>query len=773
MAVAQAPLASTPLRAGHSGRSGRSSAVSGPDRQAIVTATIALLALALLPWYAVQDGFWSIGWLLAGYPFATDSAPALFLWLKGANLWLLPIGLVALAALGVSWSRPVPMRFGAALVFLGILGMGYMLTQGFVFGLRGWNFAWLNTWLGKSASRQFGMGYGALVVGVCFLFLLTRGLALRGRVAGDSFVAGSLGLIIALTLLFIGLPVVQMLIIPFKAADGAWSLAPFAERLFDAKIWRLDCLTGGVTCGVAWNSLALAVAVGVISTLLGLAFALVLTRTNLRFRAAFKSLSLLPIITPPFVIGLALILMFGLSGNVTQFVAAQLGVEPTRWIYGFRGVLIAQVLSFTPICFLVLIGVVEAISPSLEEAAQTLRAGAWETFRSVTWPLMRPGLANAFLLGFIESMADFGNPLVLGGNFNVLSTDIFFSVVGSQNDQGRAAVLAMVLLLFTVGAFVLQQRWLGRRSYTSIGGKGDGGVHPPLPRRIAWPIVGMTALWGVFTIVIYAMIVYGSFVELWGRDNTLTLKHYLRAFAVATDKFGVRWDGSAWNSFWTTLQIAIISAPLTAAVGLIAAWLLTRQEFGGKKLFEFGTMLSFAIPGTVIGVSYIIAFNVPPIELTGTAAILVICFVFRNMPVGVRSGIASLSQIDKSLDEASLSLGASSATTFRRITLPLIRPAILSALVYSFVRTMTAISAVIFLVSARHDMATSYIIGRVENNEYGVAIAYSTVLILVMLVAIGIFQWLVGQRRLGRRGGAVAAAAAVAPIGPAIAPAGA
>jgi iron(III) transport system permease protein len=163
-------------------------------------------------------------------------------------------------------------------------------------------------------------------------------------------------------------------------------------------------------------------------------------------------------------------------------------------------------------------------------------------------------------------------------------------------------------------------------------------------------------------------------------------------------------------------------------------------------------MLSFAIPGTVIGVSYIIAFNVPPIELTGTAVILIICFVFRNMPVGVRSGIAALSQIDKSLDEASLTLGASSWTTFRRVTLPLIRPAIVSALVYSFVSSMTAISAVIFLVSARHDMATTYIIGRVENNEYGVAIAYATVLIFVMLIAMGLFQWIVGTRRLGRRG---------------------
>jgi iron(III) transport system permease protein len=165
-------------------------------------------------------------------------------------------------------------------------------------------------------------------------------------------------------------------------------------------------------------------------------------------------------------------------------------------------------------------------------------------------------------------------------------------------------------------------------------------------------------------------------------------------------------------------------------------------------------MLSFAIPGTVIGVSYILAFNVPPIEITGTGIILVVSFIFRNMPVGVRAGIASMSQLDKSLDESSLTLGANSWQTFRRIILPLLRPAILAALVYSFVRAMTAISAVIFLVSAEYDMATSYIIGRVENNDYGLAIAYSTTLIMVMLAVVLIMQLLVGKIHIGRRASA-------------------
>jgi iron(III) transport system permease protein len=159
----------------------------------------------------------------------------------------------------------------------------------------------------------------------------------------------------------------------------------------------------------------------------------------------------------------------------------------------------------------------------------------------------------------------------------------------------------------------------------------------------------------------------------------------------------------------------------------------------------------------VIGISYILAFNVPPIELTGTALILVVCNVFRNMPVGVRAGIASMTQIDRSLDEASATLGARGFTVLRTILLPLLKPAVIAALVYSFVRSMTTVSAVIFLVSAQYEWATTYIINRVVNGDYGVAIAYSSALVVLMLGAIWIIQMIVGERRLGRRTAGVAA----------------
>ncbi len=703
----------------------------------------------LLPWYGVED-FFTFEWLIDGYPFDTDYAPAAFLIGQGEKLWLAPalLGLLLpLLALGRRRTEPL---YAKLLILSGTVGFGWMILQGFTIGIRGWNFDWARAMFGDLGDRQFGMGYGALICASAFLFLLTQGIAARGAINGDVFVLSAIGGVIVIVTAFVFFPIAKMLTAAFITEDGGYSAGVFASKFFDDRLWGLGCLSGG-RCGVAWNSLFLAVLVGLITTVLGLIFALVVTRSGFRFKKGLRALTVLPIITPPFVIGLALILLFGLSGSVTVFFADVFGVQPTRWLYGLPGILIAQTLAFTPIAFLVLIGVVEGVSPSMEEAAQTLRASKWQVFKTVSLPLMRPGLANAFLLGFIESMADFGNPLVLGGNYDVLSTEIFFAIVGAQYDQGKAAVLAMVLLFFTLGAFYAQRFWLGKKSYTTVSGKGDSGVHPHMPRALSLPVLAIAMIWAGFTAVVYAMIFYGSVVELWGVNNNLTFKHYVTAFSFRLEEGGIRWSGAAWDSFWTTLKIAAIAAPLTAIVGLITAYLLTRQSFAGKNAFEFGTMLSFAIPGTVIGVSYILAFNVPPIEITGTGIILVVSFIFRNMPVGVRAGIASMSQLDKSLDESSLTLGANSWQTFRRIILPLLRPAILAALVYSFVRAMTAISAVIFLVSAEYDMATSYIIGRVENNDYGLAIAYSTTLIFVMLTVVAVMQLIVGRTEIGRR----------------------
>jgi iron(III) transport system permease protein len=664
-----------------------------------------------------------------------------WLWLGAAGL-----GLSLLAA-----ARPTGRAQGRWLLAGAGLGLLGLLAAGFGIGATGWSFAFLEAWFGALPGGQFGIGLGGALVLLALLMLLGAGIARLGYFRGDLFVAAAVVLCSALLLLFVALPVGKALLGAFLDEGGAFSLAALGERLAHERVWGLGCLAGGVRCGVAWNTLFLALLTATGTTLMGTLIALYAERGTRRLGRGLNVLALLPIITPPFVVGLGLILLFGRAGLVNQLLEALFGIPPTRWFYGLLGVWLAQMFAFTPIAFMIMRGVVQGIAPGLEEAAQTLRASRWQTFRTVTLPLMKPGLANAFLVGFIESIADFGNPIVVGGSYAVLSTDIFFAIVGAQYDQGKAASLALILTAFALAVFFIQQRVLGRTSYTTVSGKGDAGMAMPLPDRVRRLCVGIAGPWLAFTIVVYVFAFIGGFVQTWGRDYTPTLAHFRTAFDLQWGVDGLVWAGTAWNSLFTTLKLAAIAAPICASIGLLISWLLARTQFVGQRAFEFAALLAFAIPGTVLGVSYILAFNVPPFELTGTGLIIVLCFVFRNLPVGVRAGTASFKQLDKSLDEASTMLRAGTATTLRRVVLPLLKPALVAALVYSFVRSMTTVSAVIFLVTAENELATTYIIGRVGNGDYGVALAYCTVLIVLMSAATAAIQLLVGERKLGRR----------------------
>jgi iron(III) transport system permease protein len=695
------------------------------DRTTPIVAAIGLAALLLLPWSA--DG----GPSALALAFGSAAAKPGF----AATAALAPLIAMAAAMLACSWlgrDRETAIAAG--------LGMFWGFAGAFVAGTTGP--AW---------------GFGAAIAMVAFTVTFARSIARLGAFKGDPTIATVVIVIATLLLLFIFYPVGKSLIASVLDQQGRFAPALAAERLFTDDIWGLGCLGGGTRCGVAINSAILAVIVGVGSTLLGLVLALVVQRGGQRYAGVLRVMSVLPIITPPFVIALALVVLFGRTGLVTGWLS-YLGIPRSRWIYGLTGVTIAQLLTFTPIAFMILYGALAAISPALEEAAQTLRATRARVFRTVTWPLLRPALAAAFLLGFVESLADFGNPIVLAGNYDVLSTKIFFAVAGAQHDPGRAAVLASVLLALTLVAFWLQQRWLGKSSYVTVSGKGDGGMPAQLPRGLWLTCFWIAAAWIVFTIVCYIIIMTGGFVKDIGRgDMTLTLHHFGAGFGVDWGAHGLQWTGSAWNSLFNTVQVAAVAAPLTALVGLLSAYVITRHNFAGRRAFEFLTLVSFAIPGTVIGVSYIVAFNVAPLELTGGMLILVLCFVFRNMPVGVRAGVAALAQIDKTLDEASSTLRASTLRTLTQVVIPLLRPAILATLVFSFTHAMTAVSAVIFLATAKYNLATVYIINRVEAGEYPLAIAYSSALIVLMLVVLLGMQKLIGEARLGRRTTAVMA----------------
>ncbi len=568
-----------------------------------------------------------------------------------------------------------------------------------------------------TASEAFG--FGSLVIFSVFFSVFAFSLSDISFIKGDRFLSWSIWVSIFVVTMFIVYPLIVILIKSITTNYGVLVPGQFIATLKGYfQLFR-----------VLRHTFTLAGIVGVTSTLLGFIFALLANRSRVKWIGKVISVfSLLPIITPPFLIGLAIIYLFGVQGFVTK----NLLHLHTKAIFGLNGLILAQTLSFAPISYMLIDGLIKSLDPSLEEASVTLGANRWKTFTQVVWPLLRIGVANSFLLTAIESMADFGNPIVLGGDYDVLATEIYFSIVG-RYDETLASTLGIVLLISTLFIFLLQQYWIGKKSYVTVTGKPAGGRFVPLPKPFESTITTIMLLWFSFTAILYGTVIYGSFVKLWGINNKFTFAHYQRFFNEYT------------GTLWVTLKFAFISAFITAAIGIMISYLITRQKFPGRGYLEFSSLLSFAIPGTVIGIGYLLGFNRYPLMLTGTATIVILSFIFRYMPVGIRSGIAALSQLDPSLEEASTTLGGSNANTLFKVVFPLIKPAIVSGWVFGFVRSITAISAVIFLTTARTRVATVVILNRIEAGTLGIASAYSTILILIILAVILIMYSLVSK----------------------------
>ncbi|AHG74627.1 Ferric transport system permease protein fbpB [Mannheimia varigena USDA-ARS-USMARC-1296] len=577
---------------------------------------------------------------------------------------------------------------------------------------------------------KISLGYAVLPLIIAITGLATNNLAILKVMQGDRFIIGSLISIILLIFFFIVYPTIAIFVSMFYNGD----------EFVPSQV--LTILQQPYVARVVGNSLSVAGTVGVLSTLFGLAFALYTTRIAKRSAFIGRIFSILPIVTPPFVVGLGVTLMLGRSGYVTEFLVEHFGFA-SNWLYGYTGIVIAHTLALTPMSFMILEGALKSIHPSVEEAAYTLRSNRYQAFFNIIFPLLKPALANSFLVVAIQSLADFSTPLVLGGSFDVIATQIYFYIAGSQLDYASASTLGTILLVFSLAIFVIQYLWIGNRSYVTVSGKSYRGDVQDLPSGMKWLIICTLLFWGTFNLVLYGSIFYGSFTVNWGVDYTLTLDNYIKLF-------GQGFSDGGFPSLIQTVLFAAAAAPITALFGLLIAYVTVRRDFKGKKTLEFLTLLCFAVPGTVAGVSYILAFNDSPIYLTGTGMIIILSMVMRNMPVGMRAAIAGLGQLDKSLDEASLSLKAGSFKTMLFVVLPLLKPALLSALVTSFVRAMTTVSAIVFLVTADTRVATSYILNRVEDGEYGIAIAYGSILIVVMMAIILIFDWIVGDTRIAR-----------------------
>lgn len=531
----------------------------------------------------------------------------------------------------------------------------------------------------------------------------------------DPLLAFTIILTMVSLVVFAVIPLVKVLVQSFVSYEGTVS--------FDA---YLRAFTSEENFKALSHSLTLGAASGILSTAIGFLFAYSAAYVHMRWKRLFNLIAMLPIVSPPFAIALSIILLFGSRGLISYTL---LGLQDVN-IYGFRGLLFAQTLSYFPIAYLLLNGVLGSIDPSIEEAARNMGASRGKTFLHVTLPLCLPGIANAFLLVFIKSVADFGNPITIGGNYQTLATQIYYQAIGNYDMQGGAAV-AILLLLISIGLFALSKLWVEKKTFVTITGKAARGRVLIDEKHIAAPINAGCYFISFIVIGLYILIPLVSFVKLWGINYTFTLEHYRYAFGIGM------------KSLRDSTLMAALATPVTGILAMVIAFLTVRKRFVGRKAMELISMLGMTVPGTVMGIGYVLSFNTPPLVLTGTMLIIVLSYVFRYLPVGVQSGVTSLKQIDPSIEEAAADLGANSFTTFTTVTLPLIKTAFFGGLVYTFVKSMTSISAVIFLVSARYKLLTVSILDQVDSGKFGVASALSTMLIVVVYIAIAILYRLI------------------------------
>ncbi len=512
----------------------------------------------------------------------------------------------------------------------------------------------------------------------------------------------------ALLIVFIVYPILMVGIKSFEPKTGVYSFDVY-RALFSKKYFITPII----------NTLKLGIVVASISVLIGYIFAYSIAKVNVPFKTFFRTVATFPIISPPFVIALATILLFGRNGIVTRNFFG--GVPPFE-IYGFLGLVIVETLAYFPTAFMTLEAILISISSDLEEASLSLGSSKWRTFWRVTFPLSMPGILSAWLLVFSQSMADFGTPLILGGRYHVLSVSAYLEITGSYRISYGSG-LAILLLIPTLIAFFVQRYWLSRKSYVTVTGKPSviKVLEPNVYVKVMFTAICATLVFAVF--LFYGTVLFGSFTKLWGVNHKLTLENYKFAFTYN------------WKYIKDTLLLASIATPLCGILGIMIAYLVGRKQFPARRLMEAFSLLTFAVPGTVVGIGYLLAFNQKPLLLTGTALIIILVFVFRELPVGVQNGVAALYQIDRSIEEASLDLGSSSNKTFWKITLPLLMPAFFNALFTAFVRSMTAISAVIFVVSGRWNLITVRILGAVGNSDLSQAAALSYVLIGIVLLA--------------------------------------
>ena len=543
------------------------------------------------------------------------------------------------------------------------------------------------------------------------------------RMEIDKFIVPTVTIFIGLILCFFMLFPLSVILKLSFFKGGEFGLANFTLANFQ------KYFTTAYTLRALWHSLYVSFATTIIVTIIIFFYAYAMTRTTMRGKTFFRNVIMLPLVAPSIVQALALIYLFGRNGLITAHLLK------TDWnIYGATGIIISEVLYCLPHAFVILFTTLSAVDIRLDEAAESLGASPFKVFTRITLPSAKYGIFSAAALTFNLTITDFGNPVVIGANYNVLATEIYAQVTNLYRfDLG--ATISIILLVPSLMAFMLNF-YISRKTFSMISGAAKPVIPPSRPlKKISYTIYCSLVTSAIF--LVFATVIMGSFVKIWPYDWSLTLAHY--------NFPSIAGYSAIWTSVWVSLIVGIIGAFITLVAGYVME---TRKPFFKQTIYLLSVMPA-AIPGLVMGLGYILAFNKPYYLFFGTPWIIVINIVICNFTLGILSSISNLRNIDPSIEEASISLGGDTFRTFFRIIFPLSRVAFFQNFVYFFMRSMTTISAVIFLVSATVHLAAIEIIMLDNDGWTASANAMCTVIIVIVLIMLGILQ--IVAKKTGKR----------------------
>lgn len=481
----------------------------------------------------------------------------------------------------------------------------------------------------------------------------------------------------------------------------------------------------------------------VLSVALAFLYAFALTRTDMRGKAFFRYVALLPLFAPTMMHGIALTYLFGNQGIITT---GFFGVLPgfDLELYGPLGIILSEVIYTFPQAYLIMAVSLSFADYNLYEAAETMGAGKLRKFLTVTLPNVKYGLISAIFVCFTLSFTDFGAPKVVGGQYNVLATDIYKQVIGQQNTT-MGATVGIILILPAILAFIVD-RIVERKQNSSVSAKST-------PYKITKQRGRDTAFFvycSLITATIFLMlgtVIFASLIKVWPYDLSLSLTHY--------DFSKVAGEGM--QPFWNSLLVSFYSAVAGTIITFINAYLIEKTRFlkGLRQVGYFLSILPLALPGLVIGLAYIYFFNHPDNPLNwmyGSIMILVLANLIHFYAVPFISATTALKKLDKEFELASESMGVPFYVTFWRVTVPMSLPAILENAVYYFINSMVTISAVVFLYSADFKLASVSIVNMDDAGDVAPAAAMSVLIVLTNVVVRVVYE--VGTKKWREKTGA-------------------